>query len=191
MNFPLFSNNMNTSMNIIQPRTKYTLRILMDNDIPDDCAQHYMSKNNNFAGSYNTDSGLDLITPQDVPVDFLKVGKVDYKIRCEMYNNETGRCAPYYIFARSSISSTPFMLANNVGIIDLNYRGPIMGKFRCFEENQIIKKYSKMVQICTENLSPFTVQLVSELSQTDRGENGFGSTDRLLNIINHYTIFTE
>jgi len=181
MNFSLIPNNIinNTSnINIIQPRTKYTLRILMDNDIPDYCAEYYMNKNNKYAGAYSSDCGLDLIVPNDVHVEALKIGKVDFKIKCEMINNETGQNAPYYIYPRSSISNTNFMLANSVGIIDSNYRGPIMAKFRCFETD-VIKHISKMVQICTENLSPFTVQLVSELSQSDRGENGFGSTDRL------------
>jgi len=183
MNIPLIASNMihnHNNMNIINPRTKYTLKITMDNDIPDFCAQHYMSKNNNFAGAYSSDSGLDLIVPEDVNIEFLKVGKVNYKIRCEMINNETGRNAPYYVYPRSSISNTDFMLANSVGIMDLNYRGPVMAKFRCFNpNNDVIKHMSKMVQICSPDLSPFTVKLVSELSQSDRGENGFGSTDRI------------
>jgi dUTP pyrophosphatase len=183
MNISLFPNNIvnNSNMNVIVPRTKYTLKIKMDVDIPDFCAEYYMNKNNKFCGAYSTDSGLDLIVPQDVRIELFKVDKVDFKIKCEMVNNETGRNAPYYIYPRSSISNTNFMLANSVGIIDANYRGPIMAKFRCFDNDEnVIKHMSKMVQICTENLSPFTVQLVSELSQTDRGENGFGSTDRVL-----------
>jgi len=193
MNISLFPNNIVNSINninninnsnIIVPRTKYTLRIKIDGDIPDFCAEYYMNKNNKYAGSHRDDSGFDLITPNDVQIDFLKVGKIDFKIKCEMVNNETGCNAPYYIYPRSSITNTNFMLANSVGIIDSNYRGNLQARLRNFSDDQsesVVKHMTKMVQICTVDLSPFTIQLASELSQSDRGEGGFGSTDRVVN----------
>ena len=117
-----------------------------------------------------------MITPYDVPIEIYKVGKIDYKIKCEMINNETGLNSPFYIYPRSSISNTEFMLANSVGIIDLNYRGSLLAKFRSFD-NSVIKHITKLVQICSPTLEPFMIQLVDDLSESNRGENGFGSTN--------------
>ena len=44
---------------------------------------------------------------------------LDMGIKCEMIDSE-GKSIAYLYYPRSSISKTPLMLANNVGIIDLD-----------------------------------------------------------------------
>ena len=88
----------------------------------------------------------------------------------------------YYMYPRSSMSKTPLMLANHTGIIDSGYRGNLMGALRYLPEPSvsayILAKHTRLFQICHAKLCPVYVVLVSEneLTSTERGEGGFGST---------------
>jgi dUTP pyrophosphatase len=85
----------------------------------------------------------------------------------------------YYLYARSSISNTPLILANNVGIVDSNYRGFIIAALRNVgKESYTVRRGERLVQICTGTLKPFNFKLVDELSVTTRGMGSFGSTGR-------------
>jgi dUTP pyrophosphatase len=79
------------------------------------------------------------------------------------------------MYGRSSIYKTPLRLANAVGVIDPGYRGSIMGMFDA-KSKGFIEKHTRIVQLCGS--SPFFVQMVNadELSSSNRGENGFGSS---------------
>jgi dUTPase len=73
------------------------------------------------------------------------------------------------------------MLANHTGIIDSGYRGSLIGAFRCLHlsnQNYIVDIYTRLVQICHPSLCPIYVVMVNEsdLSTTQRGIGGFGST---------------
>ena len=104
---------------------------------------------------------------------------LDMGIKCEMIDSD-GKSIAYYIYPRSSISKTPLMLANSVGIIDSGYRGNIKIALRNAmpKTNYRIEKHVRLTQICLPSLESFIVKLVdkSELSDTVRGEGGFGST---------------
>jgi dUTP pyrophosphatase len=87
----------------------------------------------------------------------------------------------YYVYPRSSISKTPLMLANHVGIIDSGYRGNLMAAVRKLPSAQseyVVEKHTRLFQICHPSLCPIFVVLVpeSELNSSERGEGGFGST---------------
>ena len=86
--------------------------------------------------------------------------------------------SPFYLYARSSIYKTPFILANNVGIIDSGYRGNLCAALYNHGANEnVLKMGKRMVQICMPDLSgEFHVRLVNELDDTSRGSGGFGST---------------
>ena len=69
-------------------------------------------------------------------------------------------------------------LANCVGIIDSDYRGEVMVKLT-YDGNDLICDLSGQ-RICQGMLVPVqqvNFELVYELSDTERGENGFGSTN--------------
>ena len=84
---------------------------------------------------------------------------------------------PYFIFPRSSIWKNPIRLANSTGIIDAGYRGELgVALDNIREEPYIIEKGTRLVQACNTNLSPFQVEFTKNLDNTERGENGFGST---------------
>ena len=73
---------------------------------------------------------------------------------------------------------TPFILANNVGIIDSGYRGNICtALYNTHSTPEVVEMGKRIAQICMPDLSfNFHVRLVKELSDTSRGSGGFGST---------------
>jgi dUTP pyrophosphatase len=90
------------------------------------------------------------------------------------------------MYPRSSISKTILRLANATGIIDSGYRGHLMGMFDLINlsenEEYVIEKYDRLLQICAPGLVPIVVEVVNTIaelgSQTERGAGGFGSTGR-------------
>lgn len=91
----------------------------------------------------------------------------------------------YMLVPRSSISSTPLSMANSIGIIDAGYRGELIVAVRCHKhhtgcaesEYYEIDKGQKLFQIVAFNGDPIRVEVVDELSKTERDDNGFGSTN--------------
>ena len=96
-------------------------------------------------------------------------------------------------FPRSSISKYNLVLANCIGLIDADYRGEVLLRFKyIFQpedyiilDNQIIgsvnptKIYSigdKICQLKVTKVENVEFILVDELDATDRGDGGFGST---------------
>ena len=74
-------------------------------------------------------------------------------------------------------------MANSVGIIDKNYRGNIMAKVRNIPETDpaepyLVQEGTRLFQLCSPDLSPLKVKVVDQLSETSRGEGGFGSTGK-------------
>lgn len=84
------------------------------------------------------------------------------------------------IFARSGLASKRHLApANKVGVIDADYRGEVMVALHNHSNDpQTIDKNERIAQIV---ISPFIhVEYVENdnLSSTDRGEGGFGSTGK-------------
>ena len=81
------------------------------------------------------------------------------------------------LFPRSSISKTDHFLRNSVGVIDSGYRGEIklrMSIPALGETEYLIG--DKVGQLILMKLPWVEIEEVDELSDTDRGEGGFGST---------------
>ena len=136
--------------------------------------------------SYNKgDSGLDLFVPEDIEVKCGETVFVDLQIKCELLDKENKNIS-YYLYPRSSISKTPLILANSVGIIDAGYRGSIKAAVKYIPSYDdiksdegsiyIIKKGTRLFQLCSPDLKELKFKLVNTLSETSRGEGGFGST---------------
>ena len=64
------------------------------------------------------DAGLDLYCPGNLEILPGQTKCIDFKIQCEGLSDSDARNVCYYLYPRSSISKTPFRLANSVGIID-------------------------------------------------------------------------
>ena len=81
------------------------------------------------------------------------------------------------LFPRSSVSKTCMSLANSVGVIDSGYRGEVMLKFRqTGDANPIYTTGDRVGQLMIIPYPKMEFIEVEELSITDRGEGGFGST---------------
>lgn len=80
---------------------------------------------------------------------------------------------------RSSISNkTDLVLANSPGTVDSDYRGEVMVRFKALKPtgSRRYKIGDRIAQIELEEVIPFEFKEVAKLSETDRGEGGFGST---------------
>ena len=81
------------------------------------------------------------------------------------------------LFPRSSVSKTSMTLANSVGVIDSGYRGEIMLKYRQTGDiDRIYNTGDRVGQLMIISYPRVEFNEVAELSTTDRGEGGFGST---------------
>ena len=134
------------------------------------------------------DAGFDLFAPSNngTTYEFVNgsVNKFDFKVCCSaqmILENGKKYNTGYYMYPRSSLSKTPFRLANSVGIIDSGYRGHIIAMFDATKPYDGAK-HERYVQICAPGLVPIIVQIVDtkeELGEkTERGDGGFGSTGR-------------
>jgi dUTPase len=136
------------------------------------------------------DAGFDLLIPSKKVFyenQMNTVNKVDHNIVCSAQmitdSNKTYNTG-YYMHPRSSISKTKLRLANATGIIDSGYRGHLIGMFDlvnlCENEEYVVNRYDRLLQICAPGLVPIVVEVVNTIeelgSETERGAGGFGST---------------
>ena len=85
------------------------------------------------------------------------------------------------IFPRSSVSKKEnFYLKNSVGVIDSGYRGEIKLRFHkqkdTFQREDRYEVGEKIGQLIIIPYPTIYLEEVEELSSTERGEGGFGST---------------
>lgn len=149
----------------------YTLHVQVLSNDPE-VLGWYTSKiteHNEKCESSHADSGFDLPCIQEC--ECTGTTKYNLGVRLALYKEDVP--SAFYLYPRSSISNTPLRLANSVGIIDRGYRGPMIA---CFDGTYTVKKFQRLVQVCTPTLEPMRVQLVDSLDYTVRGEGGFGST---------------
>jgi dUTP pyrophosphatase len=85
------------------------------------------------------------------------------------------------LYPRSSNSKTDLYLTNHVGVIDSGYRGEIMFKFRPIngiDDAYIYAVGDRIGQLIIMPYPSVTFKEVDELSTTERGEGGYGSTGK-------------
>ena len=81
------------------------------------------------------------------------------------------------VFPRSSVHSSGVRLANSVGVIDSGYRGPVKAVFDVKpDETYMYNVGDRFAQIMILPYPDVEFEEVEELSSTERGEGGFGST---------------
>lgn len=131
------------------------------------------------AYAHDTDAGLDLVATS-----------YEYKddIRCHVYGTGLAVEIPEgyvgLLFPRSSNRKTESYLTNHVGVVDSGYRGEIMLSFktRDYKAGEIQQLYNpyevgnKIAQLIIIPYPKIKFVEVDNLSDSDRGENGHGST---------------
>ena len=127
------------------------------------------------------DSGLDLFCPETITINPGETFCINLQIQCEAFKEEINQeNISYYMYPRSSMGSrTPLRLSNSVGIIDAGYRGNICAYVDNIKElPYTINRGDRLVQICSPTLDPINFEIVNQLSDSQRGVNGFGSSGR-------------
>lgn len=150
----------------------YTLKILPLNDYSKDFFE-------GFKTHHKGDSGIDIPFPSTVVVGGKGV-LVDLGIKAAMYD-EQGNSVSFWLLPRSSIYKTDIRLANSIGLIDAGYRGELKAPVDVIpglSEFYTLDQGVRLFQIAAPNLAQVKVEVVAELSETSRGEGGFGSTGK-------------
>jgi len=118
------------------------------------------------------DAGMDLTS---VRIEYDNDGNVVYGtgLAIEIPNGYVG-----LLFARSSNAKKDVYLTNHVGVIDSGYRGEIMLKFRKTKENypryyEVGDRVGQIIILPYPNVEFIESE---ELSSTERGEGGYGSS---------------
>lgn len=121
------------------------------------------------------DAGMDLTA---VSADFSNLNYLTYHtgLAVQIPEGYVG-----LLFPRSSVYKTGQQLTNSVGVIDSGYRGEIMLKYtRDIDDTERIA-YSpgdRVGQLIVLPYPQVQFEEVEELSITERGEGGYGSTGR-------------
>ena len=86
------------------------------------------------------------------------------------------------IFPRSSVRKTRLMLSNCVGVVDSGYRGELQATFNKINNDSVsendYKVGDRIAQIMIIPHPDIQFEEADELSDTERGEGGFGSTGK-------------
>jgi dUTP pyrophosphatase len=119
------------------------------------------------------DAGMDLTAVSMQVVDNSTHGYIEYGtgLAMEIPEGYVG-----LIFPRSSVSTTGLILSNSVGVIDSGYRGEIKCRFKAIPQTTIYNVGERIAQIIIVPYPQIELEEVLELSSTERGEGGYGST---------------
>lgn len=121
------------------------------------------------------DAGMDL-TVTSTQVDVHNPNKliVGFGIAMEIPTGYVG-----LVFPRSSIHKTDCRLTNCVGVIDSGYRGEICAVFDTSKSTEVTYIIGdRAAQIIVMPYPHVDFVEVEKLSQTERGEGGYGSTGK-------------
>jgi len=133
------------------------------------------------ARAHTSDAGFDLVVT-DITTEINECGQLilvyHTGLAIEIPEGYFGLFVP-----RSSIYKKSLTLTNSPGIIDSGYRGEIMGKFRSTTDvvPAVYKPGERFAQLLILPCPEVTFTEAFELSDSDRGEGGYGSTDEANN----------
>jgi len=134
-----------------------------------------------------TDAGLDLVATSQKTEMCKDEDGAEYTREVSYKEYGTGLAVEIpegfvgLLFPRSSVTNKQMMLKNSVGVIDSGYRGEIRARFMCGDEKDKHYHYSvgdKVAQLLIVPIALPNPVEVEELSDTSRGEGGFGSTGK-------------
>lgn len=123
--------------------------------------------------AHSTDCGLDLTA---VSKTYDEYGNVVYGfgLAFEIPEGYAG-----FIFPRSSNCRTGLWLTNHVGIIDAHFRGEVTARFS--HGKSVVNEYNIGDRVAQMVILPYPkveFNEVDELSKTERGKGGYGSTGK-------------
>ena len=124
------------------------------------------------AYAHTGDAGLDLRTTEDITLRAGQHKTVGTGIAVEIPDGCVG-----LLFPRSGLACKHGVaLRNCVGVIDSGYRGEIKVTLTCSEEKITLAAGERVCQLVVMPYVPCKIECTDELADTERGENGYGST---------------
>lgn len=119
------------------------------------------------------DAGMDLTCREEVSLPPFTTVMVGTGVSVEVPEGYVG-----LVFPRSGLASKRgITLANSVGVIDSGYRGEIMVPLHNLNgHTQYVAEGERVCQLTIIPFASCECVAVDELSETERGEGGFGST---------------
>lgn len=123
--------------------------------------------------AHDTDAGFDLVATSKV---FDKYGAMVYGtgLAFEIPQGYVG-----LLFPRSSIAKKDLLLSNAVGVLDAGYRGEVMFKFKpslVTSQTRLYNIGERIGQLIIIPIPQIEFEWADELSDSERGEGGYGST---------------
>lgn len=122
--------------------------------------------------AYETDAGLDLYAERDEICPSRSYAKFDTGVHIEIPKGYVG-----FIKSKSGLNVKYGIVGE--GVIDAGYTGSIQVKL--YNQGYISHKFNRGDKIAQLVILPIitpTLELVDELEETERGNNGFGSTGK-------------
>ena len=119
-------------------------------------------------------AGLDLYCPFHIKVPADSQKKIPLGIAVEIPKGHMGLLVP-----RSSMSKTTLRCANSIGVIDADYRGELSIAYENVScSDYTIFRCDRIAQLIIVPVAMVDVLEVDELSETERGAGGYGSTGK-------------
>lgn len=82
------------------------------------------------------------------------------------------------VFPRSSVYKKDLILTNSVGVVDSGYRGEVLVKFRKTADGDKYEVGDRIAQLIIIPYPAIEFEEAEELTSSDRGEGGFGSSGK-------------
>lgn len=125
------------------------------------------------AYAHDGDAGLDMRAAESLKVPAHGHATVGTGIACEVPSGCVG-----LVFPRSGLAcKSGIALRNCVGVIDSGYRGEIKATLtNDTDEPFVVEAGDRIAQMVVMPYCPCVVEQVEELSETERGDGGYGST---------------
>lgn len=122
--------------------------------------------------AHSSDAGMDLFSVQDVIVYPGKIEMVNTGVKIELPEDMEAQIRP-----KSGLACKGLTVINTPGTVDSGFRGEIKVLLVNFGDVPFpIEKGTKIAQMVINKIEHPVIELVRELTESDRGEGGFGST---------------
>jgi dUTP pyrophosphatase len=119
------------------------------------------------------DAGMDLYANETITLKPGEIGKIKSGISMEIPEGYVG-----LYWDKSGLSNNHGIKMLG-GVVDSGYRGElIMGVINLSQKEYTFEKGHKVLQMLIQKVEHMEIVEVEELSDTDRGENGFGSSGK-------------
>lgn len=140
----------------------------------------FRMEHNKFVPEYKTEgaAGMDLCAAISEPITLKPLERylVPTGLKIELEHGYEAQIRP-----RSGLSiKHGISLINCVGTVDEDYRGEVcVGVVNLSNEEYTIQPDERIAQMIIARVEQAKIEVVTELSETSRGEGGFGSTGKV------------